>query len=171
VSNGEGDPLHGITLKMMVIELHAELGWDGLAARIDIKCFTENPSIKSSLTFLRRTPWAREKVEYLYLRTKLRGKGASSRSSAYANARNTSNKSTKNDVRGTKKLGSVWAKFGESQSNKSEAYNSGNSNSGNSKSGPYKSNADDSKPKKPKAEQAAATGENPWLAGKFAPKD
>jgi len=156
VSNGEGDPLHGITLKMIVTELHAELGWDGLAARIDIKCFTENPSIKSSLTFLRRTPWAREKVENLYLRTKLRGKGATSRSSAYANARNTSNKSTKNDVRGTKKTGSVWAKSGESQSNKSE---------------PYKSNTDNSKPKKPKAEQAAATGENPWLAGKFAPKD
>lgn len=166
MSNGEGDPLHGITLKMIVTELHAELGWDGLAARIDIKCFTQNPSIKSSLTFLRRTPWAREKVENLYLRTKQRGKGASSRSSAYANARNTSSKSTKNDVRGTKKSGSVWAKSGESQSTKSEAYNSGNS-----KSEPCKSNTDNSKPKNSKAEQAAATGENPWLAGKFAPKD
>lgn len=156
MSNGEGDPLHGITLKMIVTELQAQLGWDGLAARIDIKCFTQNPSIKSSLTFLRRTPWAREKVENLYLRTKQRGKGASSRSNAYANAGNTSSKSTKNDVRGTKKSGSVWAKSGESQSNKSEAYNS---------------HTDNSKPKQPKADQAAGTGENPWLAGKFAPKD
>lgn len=154
MSNGEHDPLHGITLKMIVTELHAELGWDGLAARIDINCFTQNPSIKSSLTFLRRTPWAREKVENLYLRTKQRGKGASSSSSAYANARKTNTKSTKNDVRGTKKTGSVWAKSGESHNPK-----------------PTKSNADNSKPKKPKAEQVAATSENPWLAGKFAPKD
>lgn len=64
------DPLHGITLKMMLTELQQDLDWSGLAARIDIKCFSQNPSIKSSLTFLRRTPWAREKVEKLYIRHK-----------------------------------------------------------------------------------------------------
>lgn len=64
------DPLHGVTLKMMLEELHQSLGWDGLSARININCFKSNPSIKSSLTFLRRTPWAREKVESLYLKSK-----------------------------------------------------------------------------------------------------
>ncbi|MBS7724053.1 DUF2132 domain-containing protein [Pseudomonas lalucatii] len=54
----------------MLTELVAQLGWDGLAQRIDIRCFKSDPSIKSSLTFLRRTPWAREKVEALYLRTR-----------------------------------------------------------------------------------------------------
>lgn len=60
------DPLHGVTLKMMLETLHKELGWEGLAARININCFKSNPSFKSSLTFLRRTPWARDKVEMLY---------------------------------------------------------------------------------------------------------
>jgi len=64
------DPLHGITLKMMLTELQEAMGWEGLSARININCFKSNPSIKSSLTFLRRTPWAREKVENLYLRHK-----------------------------------------------------------------------------------------------------
>jgi len=61
------DPLHGITLEMMLNRLHAHYGWEGLAARIRIQCFINNPSIKSSLKFLRRTPWARTKVERLFL--------------------------------------------------------------------------------------------------------
>lgn len=62
------NPLHGVTLEALLTELVAHYGWDGLAQRIDIRCFKANPSIKSSLTFLRRTPWAREKVETLYVR-------------------------------------------------------------------------------------------------------
>lgn len=62
------NPLHGVTLEALLTELVAHYGWDGLAQRIDIRCFKANPSIKSSLTFLRRTPWAREKVEALYVR-------------------------------------------------------------------------------------------------------
>ncbi|UTW07081.1 VF530 family DNA-binding protein [Pseudomonas benzenivorans] len=61
------NPLHGVTLEAILTDLVAKLGWDGLAKRIDIRCFKSDPSIKSSLTFLRRTPWAREKVEALYL--------------------------------------------------------------------------------------------------------
>ncbi len=61
------DPLHGITLEMIVTGLVEQLGWEELGRRIRIRCFTNNPSIKSSLTFLRRTPWARKKVEDLYL--------------------------------------------------------------------------------------------------------
>ena len=64
-----GDPLHGVTLQMMLEHLVATFGWDGLARQIDIRCFTNDPSIKSSLTFLRKTPWARTKVEALYLRS------------------------------------------------------------------------------------------------------
>ncbi len=64
------DPLHGVTLQAILTELVEQLGWDGLAQRIDIRCFKSDPSIKSSLTFLRKTPWAREKVEALYLRQK-----------------------------------------------------------------------------------------------------
>jgi uncharacterized protein (DUF2132 family) len=63
------DPLHGITLKMILDHLVEHYGWDDLGARIDIKCFNYDPSIKSSLTFLRKTPWARKKVEKLYLGT------------------------------------------------------------------------------------------------------
>ena len=63
------DPLHGVTLQMMLEHLVATFGWDGLARQIDIRCFTNDPSIKSSLQFLRRTPWARAEVEALYLRT------------------------------------------------------------------------------------------------------
>jgi uncharacterized protein (DUF2132 family) len=62
------DPLHGITLEHMVTDLHAAFGWEGLAAKVHIRCFLENPSISSSLRFLRRTPWARTKVERLYLK-------------------------------------------------------------------------------------------------------
>ncbi|QSX31281.1 DUF2132 domain-containing protein [Shewanella cyperi] len=61
------NPLHGLTLKHILEYLVAELGWPALAQRIAIRCFSQDPSIKSSLTFLRRTPWAREKVEHLYL--------------------------------------------------------------------------------------------------------
>ncbi|BBP84694.1 VF530 family protein [Pseudomonas sp. No.21] len=61
------DPLHGMTLAKILEELVAKYGWDGLAKRIDIRCFKSDPSIKSSLTFLRKTPWAREKVESLFI--------------------------------------------------------------------------------------------------------
>jgi uncharacterized protein (DUF2132 family) len=61
------NPLHGITLEMMLKHLVEQYDWDELGKRIPIKCFTNNPSIKSSLKFLRRTPWARTKVEELYL--------------------------------------------------------------------------------------------------------
>lgn len=63
------DPLHGKTLEAILVYLHAKYGWEGLSSRIRIKCFTDNPSIKSSLTFLRKTPWARKKVEDLYIRS------------------------------------------------------------------------------------------------------
>jgi uncharacterized protein (DUF2132 family) len=62
------NPLHGITLEMILIQLVEHYGWDELGRIIDIRCFTHNPSIKSSLQFLRRTPWARSKVEDLYLK-------------------------------------------------------------------------------------------------------
>ena len=61
------DPLHGITLEMIVNQLVEQYGWAELGKRIPINCFKENPSLKSSLKFLRRTPWARKKVEDLYL--------------------------------------------------------------------------------------------------------
>ena len=63
-------PLHGITLEMIVTRLVDHYGWDGLSGLITINCFKKDPSIKSSLKFLRKTPWARKKVETLYLRTK-----------------------------------------------------------------------------------------------------
>ncbi|MBX3618758.1 MAG: DUF2132 domain-containing protein [Rhizobacter sp.] len=61
------NPLHGITLEQMLNALVAHFGWPGLAEQIHIRCFTSDPSISSSLKFLRKTPWAREKVESLYL--------------------------------------------------------------------------------------------------------
>jgi len=67
MTENSSDPLHGISLKMIVTELVAEYGWEELGKRIPIRCFTHNPSINSSLKFLRRTPWARDKVEILYL--------------------------------------------------------------------------------------------------------
>ncbi|WP_018970226.1 VF530 family DNA-binding protein [Rubritalea marina] len=60
------DPLHGVTLEMMLNELVDAYGWDDMAARIRINCFANDPSVKSSLKFLRKTPWARAKVEALY---------------------------------------------------------------------------------------------------------
>ena len=62
------DPLHGKTLEAVLIELVKDLGWEALGEQIRVNCFTSNPSIKSSLTFLRKTPWARAKVEQLYIR-------------------------------------------------------------------------------------------------------
>jgi uncharacterized protein (DUF2132 family) len=61
------NPLHGITLEMMLGELVAHFGWEELGAQIRIRCFSTDPSLSSSLKFLRRTPWARQKVESLYL--------------------------------------------------------------------------------------------------------
>ena len=65
------NPLHGITLEVMLTNLVAHYGWEQLGRMITIRCFTSDPSIKSSLTFLRKTPWARKQVEELYLRTPL----------------------------------------------------------------------------------------------------
>ena len=63
------NPLHGLTLEKILSELAARHGWEELGRRIDIRCFNRNPSIASSLKFLRRTPWARAQVESLYLET------------------------------------------------------------------------------------------------------
>ncbi len=65
----KNNPLHGKTLEAILEHLLASYGWEELGIRIEIKCFNENPSIKSSLTFLRKTAWAREKVESLYIYT------------------------------------------------------------------------------------------------------
>ena len=62
-----GNPLHGLTLEAIVTALSNHYGWEELGQRINIKCFTSDPSVASSLKFLRKTPWAREKVEGLYL--------------------------------------------------------------------------------------------------------
>ena len=61
------DPLHGVTLEHIVTTLQARHGWNGLAVRIPIRCFQLTPSVKSSLTFLRRTPWARKQIEDWYV--------------------------------------------------------------------------------------------------------
>lgn len=71
--NPSRDPLHGVTLEAIVTRLSAHYGWEELGRRIAIRCFTHDPSVKSSLTFLRRTPWARQKVEQLYVRTRFEG--------------------------------------------------------------------------------------------------
>jgi uncharacterized protein (DUF2132 family) len=63
------NPLHGVKLVAILEYLVEQHGWEALGERINIRCFKSNPTIKSSLTFLRKTPWARDKVEYLYLRT------------------------------------------------------------------------------------------------------
>jgi uncharacterized protein (DUF2132 family) len=64
------DPFHGVTLEMVLAELVEHYGWEEMGRAVRIKCFTNEPSIKSSLQFLRRTPWARSKVEALYLKYK-----------------------------------------------------------------------------------------------------
>jgi uncharacterized protein (DUF2132 family) len=63
------NPLHGKTLELILNQLVDHFGWEELSYRIKINCFKNNPTLKSSLTFLRKTPWAREKVEKLYLKT------------------------------------------------------------------------------------------------------
>lgn len=63
------NPLHGMTLEKIVVSLQDFYGWEGLGERIEIRCFNENPSVKSSLKFLRKTPWARKKVEDLFVYT------------------------------------------------------------------------------------------------------
>lgn len=63
------NPLHGVKLAEILQYLVSEYGWEEMALRININCFKSNPTIKSSLKFLRRTPWARDKVERLYLKT------------------------------------------------------------------------------------------------------
>ena len=67
------NPLHGVTLERMLEELVARLGWAEMGRRVRINCFTSDPSIASSLRFLRRTPWARAEVEALYTKTMRRG--------------------------------------------------------------------------------------------------
>jgi uncharacterized protein (DUF2132 family) len=62
------DPLHGVTLEVMLRRLVDRLGWEEMGHRIPVRCFTHDPSVSSSLKFLRKTPWARDKVEELYLR-------------------------------------------------------------------------------------------------------
>lgn len=69
-SEQPNNPLHGVTLEQLVVQLEKHYGWEGLAKRININCFKSEPSVKSSLKFLRRTPWAREQVEKLYLNTR-----------------------------------------------------------------------------------------------------
>jgi uncharacterized protein (DUF2132 family) len=64
------NPLQGVTLEALLTELHTHYGWEGLAKKMDINCFKQDPSIKSSLKFLRKTPWAREKVEAIYIQLK-----------------------------------------------------------------------------------------------------
>ncbi len=64
------DPLHGVTLETILRKLVKKYGWPGLAKRIDIKCFKSDPSINSSLKFLRKTPWARKEVEDLFVNSK-----------------------------------------------------------------------------------------------------
>ncbi len=63
------NPLHGVTLEQIVIALEKHYGWEELGKRINIRCFQSDPSVKSSLKFLRKTPWARQKVEELYIAT------------------------------------------------------------------------------------------------------
>ena len=69
------DPLHGITLESIVVRLVERHGWEALGQAIPIRCFQLDPSVKSSLTFLRRTPWARAKVEELYLQSVVGDRG------------------------------------------------------------------------------------------------
>ncbi|HEX9783105.1 MAG TPA: VF530 family protein [Opitutaceae bacterium] len=72
-SDHPNDPLHGITLETVVRKLVDWYGWEELGQRIEIRCFTHDPSVKSSLAFLRKTPWARKKVEDLYVWTAFGG--------------------------------------------------------------------------------------------------
>ncbi|MBQ4833716.1 DUF2132 domain-containing protein [Pseudoalteromonas sp. MMG010] len=69
MDNQPKNPLHGVTLEQILVELEQRLGFKAMAEQVNIKCFKDSPSIKSSLKFLRKTPWARDKVEALYLHT------------------------------------------------------------------------------------------------------
>lgn len=69
MSSQPNNPLHGVTLEQIITQLHAHYGWEKLGQLISIRCFQADPSVKSSLKFLRKTPWAREKVEALYIDT------------------------------------------------------------------------------------------------------
>jgi len=69
------DPLYGITLENIVTQLSVRYGWEEMGRRVHVRCFTYNPSIKSSLTFLRKTPWARKKVEDWFIHDIKRGQG------------------------------------------------------------------------------------------------
>jgi uncharacterized protein (DUF2132 family) len=71
-SEKSNDPLHGKTLELIVKKLVEYYGWEQLSTHINVKCFTNNPSVKSSLTFLRKTPWARKKVEDLFIKVNQR---------------------------------------------------------------------------------------------------
>jgi len=73
MSNQNKDPLHGITLEALLVHLVENIGWAEMAREVPVRCFEFDPSIQSSLKFLRKTPWARAKVEQLYVRT-LRGR-------------------------------------------------------------------------------------------------
>ncbi len=70
---GSGDPLHGVTLERLLVELVELHGWEEMGRRLPIRCFLFDPTIKSSLTFLRRTPWARARVEEMYVSSKNMG--------------------------------------------------------------------------------------------------
>jgi uncharacterized protein (DUF2132 family) len=69
MTSQKNNPLHKVSLKTILEELVTHYGWEGLARQINVRCFCEKPSINSSLTFLRKTPWAREKVEKYYIWT------------------------------------------------------------------------------------------------------
>ena len=69
MNQNPNNPLHGIKLEMIIEKLVEHYGWDELGHRINIRCFNSDPSVKSSLKFLRKTAWAREKVENLYIKT------------------------------------------------------------------------------------------------------
>jgi uncharacterized protein (DUF2132 family) len=75
IHNFNNDPLHGVSLKMIVTALVERHGWEELGRIIPVRCFTHDPSISSSLKFLRKTTWARDKVEELYLRDVVRESG------------------------------------------------------------------------------------------------
>ncbi len=66
----KNNPLHGVTLAMMLVYLEESIGWEAMAEEVNINCFKFDPNLKSSLAFLRKTPWAREQVERLYVRVR-----------------------------------------------------------------------------------------------------
>jgi uncharacterized protein (DUF2132 family) len=85
------NPLHGLTLEAIVTALAEHYGWEGLGQRIPVRCFTSDPSVASSLKFLRKTPWAREKVEGLYLFMLREARRSGSRPAGSAKSANQAN--------------------------------------------------------------------------------